>query len=200
MGGFRLTYVDPVSGKEDILPVSLSIDSRIKTEGYNRITFNENFHAQLRNGTQEPKTMSHFFMKFTGTPEQWKQFVELTKQAALPEPLQIKLQRFPNRAAKTVRVPLYDASGREKLPIEVELEKKLLPGEARLALSTSGEIGVMRPFSEEITPVEGAYIRLPKHQIKNLVAILKNSATVFPVEVLPHEKQSGHFVPQPANL
>ena len=191
VGGFRLTYVDPVSGKEDILPVSLSIDSRIKTEGYNRITFNENFHAQLRNGTQEPKTMSHFFMKFTGTPEQWKQFVELTKQAALPEPLQIKLQRFPNRAAKTVRVPLYDASGREKLPIEVELEKKLLPGEARLALSTSGEIGVMRPFSEEIIPVEGAYIRLPKHQIKNLVAILKNSATVFPVEVLPTKNKAA---------
>ena len=191
VGGFRLTYVDPISGKEDILPVSLSIDSRIKTEGYNRITFNENFHAQLRNGTQEPKTMSHFFMKFTGTPEQWKQFVELTKQAALPEPLQIKLQRFPNRAAKTVRVPLYDASGREKLPIEVELEKKLLPGEARLALSTSGEIGVMRPFSEEITPVEGAYIRLPKHQIKNLVAILKNSATVFPVEVLPTKNKAA---------
>ena len=189
--GFRLTYVEPTTGQEDILPVALSIDSRIKTEGYNRITFNENFHAQLRNGTQEPKTMSHFFMKFTGQPWQWKQFVELTKLAALPEPLQIKLQRFPNRAAKTVRVPLYDASGREKLPIEVELEKKLLPGEARLALSTEGEIGILRPFSEEIVPVEGAYIRLPKNQIKNLVSILKSSPIVFPVEVLPTKNKAA---------
>ena len=189
--GFYLSYVNSKNNKEEILPVALSIDPRIKTEGYNRITFNEKFHAQLRDGGRQPLTMSHFFLKFTGNNRQWKHFVDLIKQAGLKEPFHLKLQRKPDQVFKATTVTLYEADGRTALPIEVEIEKKYLPGEARLVLLEDGQLAVLRPFSTTPVPITDAYIRLPKHQIKNLVQVLRNSPEIFPIEVLPTKNKAA---------
>ena len=189
--GFRLTYVETEDGKETVLPVSLVLDPRIKADGYNRITFNENFHAQLRNGTQEPKTMSHFFFKFLGTPQQWKEFTNLIVQAKLPTPFRIKLQHRPNVAVKTVLTPLYTADGMQALPIEVEIGKKDLPPQARVVLMEDGQLGILKPFSVAADPITDQYIRLPKNQIANMVQVLKNSTTVFPIGVLPTKNKAA---------
>lgn len=189
--GFRLTYVETEGGQETVLPVSLVLDPRIKADGYNRITFNENFHAQLRNGTQEPKTMSHFFFKFLGTSQQWKEFTDLIVQAKLPTPFRIKLQHRPNVAVKTVLTPLYTADGMQALPIEVEIEKNVLPPQARVVLMEDGQLGILKPFSVTAEPITDQYIRLPKNQIANMVQVLKNSSTVFPIGVLPTKNKAA---------
>ncbi|WP_428054840.1 hypothetical protein, partial [Candidatus Avelusimicrobium facis] len=191
VGGFRLTYANPATQTEEILPVALSIDRHIKTDKFDRMTFDEKFHAQLRNGGAEPVTMSHFFLKFAGTPAEFKAFVRLAQQADLSSPLHIKLQHRPNQATKTRTFPLYDATGRLPLPVQVEIQKKLVPGEARLVLDEEGRIGLLRPFADKSVPLQDLYIRLPKHQIKTLVQILKNSKQVFPVEVLRTENKAS---------
>lgn len=188
--GFRLTYVKQEGGEETVLPVNLLLDPRIKASGYNRITFNEKFHAQLRDGIKEPKTMSHFFFKFMGTPQQWNEFVSLVVKANLPSPFRIKLQRRPNVAEKTLRTPLYSADGMTALPIEVEVRKKLLRDQARLVLREDGQIGILKPFSTQSVAVTDHYIRLPKNQIANMVEVLKNSKSTFPIAVLPTKNKA----------
>lgn len=189
--GFHLAYVNSAAGVEERLPVALSIDPRFKTAGYNRIVFNENFHAELRDGSRKPETMSHFFMKLVGPASDLSRFVGLVKKADLSEPFLIKLQRHPNVALKTITAPLYNVNGTQRLPVNVEIKKSLVPGESRLVLMPGGRVGVLKPFAKEAAPLEGLYVRLPKNQIKNLVSVLKHSSAPFQIAVLPTENKAA---------
>jgi len=187
-----LSYENKDSGKETILPVDLDIDKSFKTKGYNRVYFNKEGIAELRNGHKSPKTMSRFFMKLDGFTEDFRDFAGLAAKAKLDGDLKVKLvQTSKRRSVKTSLVRLY-TEDLKSLPVEVELPASLMgPEDALVMKASTGELAIIRKGQKTPEAIEDYYIRLPKNQINNIVSILQISPRRFSIGIGSTKDKAG---------
>ena len=184
-----MTFIDE-EGWENILPVNVTIDKGFKVEGYNRIAFTADNIAQLRDSDKTPKIMSHFFMKLR--PGQLSRLVSEVSRSGVT--LKIKLESAPNIAHKTVVVPLYSSNGQHRLPVEVNLPAGLLRADDKLILDRKGHLGVLRQGKGAARALSNFYVRIPKHQIGQLVTVLKNSKETFNISVFSTQNKANLIV------
>ncbi len=189
--GYGLSYEDPATGKEILLPVNVKLDRRLAVQGYNRVTFNKNDIAELRDGAAKPEELSHFFMALDNANGELKSFVASIIKAKLAKNFKIKIEDKHSGARKTVITNLYSASGKKALPVDIEIDAKFLPTEnSRVVLMPSGRLGILDPWKRQ--PVElDATIRLPKNQIANMVAVLRESPISYNITLAPTEHKAN---------
>ncbi len=190
--GLKLTLIDE-QGVERILPVNLEISNRFRVKGYNRIAFAAHsdyklgYVAELRNQSQKPLVMSHFYMRLQAN--QVGALADLI-QAAGVEKFSLKLESNPDVAYKAVQVPAFDFVTGKELPLEIELPRKSLPKGAKVVVMENGALGILKEGAAEPYALNGYYVRLPKNQIGNFVKVLRKSPTQFNVSVHPTQNRA----------
>lgn len=193
--GFMMTYETP-DGTEQALPVNLTIDNRFETKGYNRITFRRDeengFVAELRDNGRKPQSMSHFFMKLENGNGSFAKFLTAVEKARLDSPFEIKIEQTAYRPYKTKEVSLYHQHGTTPIPqVTVSAPAALVKDNARLVLTKSGQIAVLRPWTNAPLALDDVYVRLPKHEIPDLVSVLAGSKVDFDISIWPTRQKTN---------
>ncbi len=169
-------------GDELILPVALSFNEDFDTNGYTNIVIN-NHTAELREFGKRPRTMSNFYLRLKTENKSLVKFVKALKDAK--ENITIKLWQHGIEPSKLVTVPLYNALGREELPIKVITDANFFKQGGKLVLMPSGKIGLLSDRSAMPTPLgPSVLIRIPKNQCDTLLRVLAQTKDVLPIEVM----------------
>ncbi|MBR5151852.1 MAG: hypothetical protein IKW71_03390, partial [Elusimicrobiaceae bacterium] len=191
-----------VQGRTTPTPIEFSIGSSLSSEGYDRVVFREepNFEnkyiIELHDHGKDPIKMNHFYMALYD--QNVGVLVDAARKAGVT--LRLKLEHAADVNHEVISKPVYSEVTGEQLPLEVSVqlkqplwtrERKMadshwlesmgLPGtyspdmllDAKLVLREDGTIWAQPKDSAELVPMpEGYYVRLPKHQIQNVVALL----------------------------
>ncbi len=191
-----------VTGQTAQTPLTFSIGGSLSSNGYDRVIFREDpgfenkYIIELHDHGKEPIKMGHFYMALYNNDV--GALVAAAQKAGIK--LRLKLEHTANVNNETITKPVYDKEG-NVLPLEVSvqlgkplwaremsqamvhwMEERLgisgtytqhLLADAKLVLRNNGEIWMQLPGSQELTPLpEEYYVRLPKHQVQNVVALL----------------------------
>ena len=159
--------------------------------------FENKYIIELHDHGKEPIKMGHFYMALYNSDV--GALVNAAKQAGIS--LRLKLEHTADVNYETISKKVYDEKTGKVLPLEVSvqlgkplwaremsqamshwMEERLgIPGtysqhlltDAKLVLRENGEIWMQLPGSKELLPLpEEYYVRLPKHQVQNVVALL----------------------------
>jgi len=177
--GFKFT-VENEQGVESILRnVDITIDSSIKTAGYNRVALSKDHIFELRNLKLAPGEMDHFFFEMSNASGE---LVKLGRGAALldmPRPLRIKLEKAPNRRYQVRTLDLYH-EGSAAAFMTADVDASLVPAsEGRLVASADGSISFVADKSGKVTVLKDYYIRLPKEDSKYWARIMQQDGNPF---------------------
>ena len=193
--GFKLTRVDE-NGIERILPVNLEISNRFRVKGYNRVAFaltpnfKHGYVAELRNQTQPPLRMAHFYMRLQA--DQVGSLVDLVRAAGMPK-FSLKLETRPDVVYQAATQQVTDAATGALLPLEVTLPEKSVAHGEKVVLMPEGNLA-LKGTDGKIHQLSRFYVRLPKNQIGKFVQILRNSPTKFNVSVHPTQNRADLIV------
>lgn len=186
--GFLLTL--ETEGNEQILPVNLRISNRFLNRNwrsfmahhsrtpYNRVVIKPeprlkkgDYVLEMRNQTKKPGKMDHFYFRLqknqVGLLAQW-----LEKQGVAE--FKIKLELNPVRRYESMDVPVLREGTLEKTPLVASVPLKMYTPNSQLVLMSSGELGWLLPGQAKPVAEDKMYVRLPKHQLTDLVEVLKN--------------------------
>lgn len=176
------------AGRDMVLPVSLSFHEDFDTNGYTNIVFNNNT-AELREFGKKPRTMSNFYLRLKTENKSLIKFAQALKDAK--ENITIKLWQYGIEPSKTVTVPLYNADGKEELPIKVITDANFLKQGDKLVLMPSGNVGVMSNKSAMPSSLGSTVVvRIPKNQRGTLLKVLEQSKNVLPIEVMQNHNKA----------
>ncbi len=191
-----------VAGQAQEVPVTFSIGDSLSAEGYDHVVFREDpgfenkYIIELHDHGKEPIKMGHFYMALYNNDV--GALVKAAQKAGIK--LHLKLEHTANVNYETITKPVYDKDG-NILPLEVsvQLGKPLwarelnqafvhwiedsmgmtvnypqnILREAKLVLRNNGELWMQLEGSKTLTPLpQEYYVRLPKHQIQNIVSLL----------------------------
>lgn len=193
--GFKLTRVDE-NGIERILPVNLEISNRFRVKGYNRVAFaltpnfKHGYVAELRNQTQPPLRMAHFYMRLQA--DQVGSLVDLVRAAGMTK-FSLKLENRPDVVYQAATQQVTDAATGALLPLEVTLPEKSVAHGEKVVLSPEGNLA-LQGTDGKIHHLSRFYVRLPKNQIGKFVEILRHSPTKFNVSVHPTQNRADLIV------
>ena len=193
--GFKLTRVDE-KGIERILPVNLEISNRFRVKGYNRVAFaltpnfKHGYVAELRNQTQPPLRMAHFYMRLQ--PDQVGALVDLVRASGMTK-FSLKLETRPDVVYQASVQQVTDAATGALLPLEVTLPEKSVAHGEKVVLMPEGNLA-LKGTDGKIHQLSRFYVRLPKNQIGKFVQILRNSPTKFNVSVHPTQNRADLIV------
>lgn len=185
--GFLLTLDN--DGREQILPVDLSISNRFLNRSwrnflanhsrtpYNRVVIKPEsrlkkgkYVLEMRNQTRKPSTMDHFYFRLR--KNEVGQLVNLLQQQGV-ENFRLKLESSPNTYYKPLDFQVFREGTLEKLPLTVSVpQDRFVPG-SQLVLMNTGELGWILPGTKKAVAETKMYVRIPKHQIPELVKILE---------------------------
>ena len=166
--GFKLT-VENTQGEEQLLPnVDIGIDPTIKTRGYNRLVFSNGYIFQLRNLTQIPSNLEHFYFELPYQHgELWQLLSVRPANLGLNRPLRIKLEYMPNRRYEVVSLRAQVEGVEQAIPVIVDMDASILPAQK------TGSLLIKKDGTVAFIPQEGApvvlknfYVRLPKEESK----------------------------------
>ncbi len=201
---FPVAVMD-AAGNVKEAPLAFSIGGSLSVNGYDRVVFREDpgfenkYIIELHDHGKEPIKMGHFYMALYNNDV--GALVKAAQKAGVN--LRLKLEHTANVNYETITKPVYDKEG-NVLPLEVsvQLGKPLWAREmsqalshwveermgisgtytqhlltnAKLVLRNNGEIWMQLPGSKELTPLPAEYyVRLPKHQVQNVVALLPHT-------------------------
>lgn len=159
--------------------------------------FENKYIIELHDHGKEPIKMGHFYMGLYNNDV--GPLVKAAQKAGVK--LRLKLEHTANVNYETILKKVYDQKTGKELPLEVSvqlgkalwaremsqamahwMEERLgisgtytqhLLTDVKLVLRNNGEIWMQLPGSTTLTPLpEEYYVRLPKHQVQNLVALL----------------------------
>ncbi len=193
--GFKLTRVDE-NGIERILPVNLEISNRFRVKGYNRVAFaltpnfKHGYVAELRNQTQAPLRMAHFYMRLQA--DQVGSLVDLVRAAGMTK-FSLKLETRPDVVYQATTQQVADAATGALLPLEVTLPEKSVAHGEKVVLMPEGNLA-LQGTDGKIHNLSRFYVRLPKNQIGKFVQILRQSPTKFNVSVHPTQNRADLIV------
>ncbi|WP_428053818.1 MFS transporter [Candidatus Avelusimicrobium stercoris] len=193
--GFKLTRVDE-KGIERILPVNLEISNRFRVKGYNRVAFaltpnfKHGYVAELRNQTQPPLRMAHFYMRLQA--DQVGSLVDLVRAAGMTK-FSLKLETRPDVVYQATTQQVTDAATGALLPLEVTLPEKSVAHGEKVVLLPEGNLA-LQGTDGKIHNLSRFYVRLPKNQIGKFVQILRQSPTKFNVSVHPTQNRADLIV------
>ncbi len=198
---FPVEIMDAAGNKQET-PITFSIGGSLSVNGYDRVIFHEDpgfenkYIIELHDHGKEPIKMGHFYMALYNNDV--GALVKAAQKAGVN--LRLKLEHTANVNYETITKPVYDKNG-NVLPLEVSvqlgkplwaremsqafshwMEEQLgvsgtytqhLLTDAKLVLRNNGEIWMQLPGSKELTPLPSEYyVRLPKHQVQHVVALL----------------------------
>ena len=186
-GGFLLTLEQ--DGHEQILPVNLTISNRFLNRNwqsfvanhsktpYNRVVIKPEsrlkkgkYVLEMRNQVRKPSTMDHFYFRLQNNHVGL--LVSMLQKQGI-ENFRLKLEASPNTFYKPMDFPVIREGTTEKLPITVSVPSdRFVPG-SQLVLMKSGELGWILPGEKKAVAETKMYVRIPKHQITELVEVLK---------------------------
>lgn len=177
--GFKFT-VENEQGVESILRnVDITIDSSLKTAGYNRVALSKDHIFELRNLKLAPGEMDHFFFEMSNMSGE---LVQLSRGAALlnmPRPLRIKLEKVPNRRYQVRTLDLYH-EGSETAFMTADVDASLVPSsEGHLVALEGGSIVFLDSQTGKVTVLKDYYIRLPKEDSKYWARIMQQDGNPF---------------------
>lgn len=190
------------NGEMTPAPLTFSIGNSLSSNGYDRVVFREDpgfenkYIIELHDHGKEPIKMGHFYMALYNNDV--GALVKAAQKSGVS--LFLKLEHTANVNYETISKKVYDKAGNE-LPLEVSvqlgkplwaremsqafshwMEERMgisgtytqhLLTDAKLVLRNNGEIWMQLPGSNTLTPLPSEYyIRLPKHQVQNIVALL----------------------------
>lgn len=176
VGGFKLT-VEGESKVEHILHnVDLTVSADLKNFApeYNRLALDTNYIFELRNQTIPAKRPDHFFFALSVQNGEFDALIRGTKALALSRPMRIKIQKT-GSPKKTVTVPVYDEEFNET-SLVAEVDTGLLAGVKNPEQGSIWYDGKTLMFQEKhgtVTPLENAFVRLPKAESKHWTQIFK---------------------------
>lgn len=180
--GFKLT-VENEEGVENILKnVDISIDSSLKTAGYNRVTLSKDHIFELRNLKQAPGQMDHFFFEMPNANSELLRLADGARALDMPRPLRIKLEKTPNVRYNVRTLNLYNEG--PDAYIMADVDASLLPaGEGSLIADARGNIWFVDAATQETTLLKDYYIRLPKEDSKYWTKIMQADGKPFALQV-----------------
>ena len=186
--GFLLTLED-ANGHESILPVNLRISNRFLNRNwsafvanhsktpYNRVVVKPearlkkgDYVLEMRNKTRKPSTMDHFYFRLQNN--QVGLLVDMLQQQGV-ENFRLKLEASPNNFYRSKAMPVFREGTMEQLPLTVTVPSDNLNPDAKLVLMNNGELGWLLPGAKKPVRETKLYVRIPKHQISDLVKVLK---------------------------
>lgn len=180
--GFKLT-VENESGVESILKnVDISIDSSIKTAGYNRVVLSKDYIFELRNLELAPGQMDHFFFEMPNTNGELVRLVKGAKALNMPRPLRIKLEKAPNHRYNVRSLPLYH-EGASVSYVTAVVDASLIPAEEGHLLADTRGIWFVEKATGKGTLLKDYYIRLPKEDSKYWTKIMQADGKPFSLQV-----------------
>lgn len=164
--GFKLT-IENINGEEQILSnVDVGINAPIKTNGYNRLVLSNGHIFQLRNLTQNPSNLEHFYFELPHQQgELWQLLSTHPANLGLNRPLRIKLEHMPNRRYKVVSMRVAVEDVPQAVPVVADMDAALLPEQKK------GSLLIKKDGTVEFLPQGGSpvllndfYVRLPKEE------------------------------------
>ena len=185
--GFLMTLEE--NGKEQILPVSLRISNRFLNRNwdsfwanhsespYNRVVVKPeprlkkgDYELEMRNKTRTPSKMDHFYFRLQ--ENQVGLLVDMLNRAGV-EKFFLKLESNPKKFYKYVDLPVYREGTMKTTPLMVSIPEKQYKKGDKLILLKNGGLGWLSTEVGKVVPVRNLYVRLPKHQMTELVKVLK---------------------------
>ena len=185
--GFLFTLVDD-QGLEHILPVNLSISNRFLNRGwasfwanhsntpYNRVAIKPDpllkkgkYVLEMRNQTRKPRKMDHFYFRLQ--QDQVGLLVSYL-QAQNIEKFILKLEPKPKENYQRLPFQVVRENTLEKLPLTVTVPVGWFTPGSQLVLMDDGALGWILPGETKAKREDKMYVRLPKHQITELVKAL----------------------------
>lgn len=192
--GFKLT-VESAGGTEQILRnVDVGIDAPIKTNGYNRLVLSNGHIFQLRNLTQDPTNLEHFYFELPHQNGELWQLLSVPPQGiGLSRPLRIKLERVPNRRYRVTSLRASVEGVKQSVPVIVDVDATLLPAQksGSLLIKQNGTVAFV---SAQETPVllKDFYVRLPKQESKYWAPLMQaQPGSKFSLQIHPTAKKTN---------
>ncbi len=181
--GFKLT-VEGEGGVESILRnVDITIDSSIKTAGYNRVVLSKDHVFELRNLQLAPGQMDHFFFEMPNAGGQLFRLGNGARILDMPRPLRVKLEKTPNRRYKVRTLKVYN-EGASAPYMTADVDASLVPAaDGHLVADADGGVWFVDAASGERTLLKDYYIRLPKEDSKYWTKIMQADGKPFSLQV-----------------
>ena len=191
--GFKLT-IEEDDGTEQILHnVDVGIDAAIKTSGYNRLVLSNGHIFQMRNLSQPPSNLDHFYFELpNANGELWNLLRGQLNGTAPGHLLRIKLERLPNRRYQAVSLPARLENITEPVEAIFEVEAGLLPkdGQGELLIHQNGEISFV-PLNGPKALLTNYYVRLPKEESRYWSRLMQsNTQTPFSLQIHPTKEKT----------
>ena len=174
--GFKLTVEGEDKVEHILHNVDLMVTNTLKnfSPEYNRLALDTNYIFELRNQTIPAKRPDHFYFILSTQHGELNTLLEGTRRLNLSRPMRIKIQRT-SAPKKVITLPVYDKNLEEPPVIMAEVDNSLLSGikdpEKGHIWTYNGGIYFRSPKGE-ITPLQNAFVRLPKAESKYWAQIL----------------------------
>lgn len=179
--GFKLSITKEDGAEHVLKNVDLTVDGALKNfdPAYNRLVLDSKNIFELRNTTLGAKRPDHFYFVLQLRNGELSLLLDGADKLGLSRPLTIKIQRTTS-PMRTVTLPIYKWVENEgkavKTQVVAQVDAKLLPvkkAEAEKgALVVDGDVICFRSQEGEMTPLEDAFIRLPKNESEHWTKIL----------------------------
>lgn len=192
--GFKLTLED-ANGTEQILRnVDVAIDAPIKTEGYNRLVLSNGHIFQLRNLTQMPFNLEHFYFELPHqNGELWQLLSVHPDGLGLNRPLRIKLEHLPNRRYTITSLRVEVEGTGNGLPVIADVDSALLPPHKNgsLLIKRDGTVAFMADGKSPVL-LQDFYVRLPKEDSKYWAPLMQaQPRSNFSLQIHPTTKKTN---------
>ena len=168
--GFKLTVVGEDNIEHILRNVDLTVSNTLKNflPEYNRLALDKDYIFELRNQTVPNKRPDHFYFTLTTQNGELNTLLEGIRQLNLSRPMRLKIQRT-SAPKKAITLPVYDKNLEEPPVVMAEVDASLLSGikdpEKGHIWTYNGGL-FFRSAEGEITPLQNAFVRLPKAESK----------------------------------
>lgn len=180
--GFKFT-LENEDGAEILLDnVNISIDSSIKTKGYNRVALAQDYVFELRNLELAPGEIDHFYVEMSNTAGALVRLGQGAMGLDMPRSLRVKLEKVPNRRYQVRSLDLYH-EGSSVPYMSADVDASLLPaGNGHLLADKEGNIWFVSTETGERMLLQDYYIRLPKEDSKYWAKIMQQDGNAFSLQ------------------
>ena len=168
--GFKLTVIGEDNIEHILRNVDLTVSNTLKnfSPEYNRLALDRNYIFELRNQTIPNKRPDHFYFTLNIQNGELNTLLEGIRQLNLSRPMRLKIQRT-SAPKKAITLPVYDKNLQEPPVIMAEVDASLLSGikdaEKGHIWTYNGGLFFRSPEGE-ISPLQNAFVRLPKAESK----------------------------------
>lgn len=173
--GFKLTVEGPDKVEHILHNVDLTVSSSLKnfSSEYNRLALDTNHIFELRNQKIKAKRPDHFYFLLSTTNGEFDLLIQGAKALNLPRSMRIKIQRT-STPKKSITLPVVDAN-LNATSLVADVDASLL-GDIKTTeggqVVSRGQALYFRSAQGELTPLENAFVRLPKAESKYWTKIL----------------------------